>query len=189
MKKEDREFLIKLQHEMLTQDTVGQADPRFWVVMQEVKEYRVEDDEDGVQIYDTDSCEIACDGDLKDIYDWIEEQEFDLLKCDYNDVFGQIEIQLDNEEEYVIEDADDLIKFLEELGFSNYEIVKYRVREEIAQNTMFLTLDECKNHIKANGYHYTKPHPYAMTAWRSPQVARLYKILQETKWDESEVEQ
>lgn len=30
--KEDIEFLKELQNEMLTQDTICQADPRFWVV-------------------------------------------------------------------------------------------------------------------------------------------------------------
>ena len=59
--------------------------------------------------------------------------------------------------------------------------------QEIDENTMFLTLRECKEHIEANSYHYNKPHPYAMTAWRSPQVERLYKILQNTNWNESEV--
>lgn len=33
--------------------------------------------------------------------------------------------------------------------------------------------------IKCNDYHYIDPHTYGMTAWRSPQVERLYKILHE----------
>ncbi|HBJ1650899.1 TPA: hypothetical protein LA460_000118 [Clostridium botulinum] len=152
--------------------------------MQEVKEYGVEDEEDGVQIYNADNCEISCDGDLKEIYNWIEEQEFDLLECEYIELYGEINIKINDDNEYIIEDADDLIKFLKELGFSNYKAIKYRTREEIVPNTMFLTLRECKEHIKRNSYHYTKPHPYAMTAWRSPQIERLYEILQETNWNE-----
>ncbi len=38
---------------------------------------------------------------------------------------------------------------------------------------------EAKEHIKRNDYHYIDPHTYGMTAWRSPQVEQLYKILHE----------
>lgn len=49
----------------------------------------------------------------------------------------------------------------------------------IQRNTFFLTLRECKEHIQRNHYHYNKTvHSYAMTAWRSPQVEKLYEILE-----------
>lgn len=38
---EDIEFLRNLQHEMNMQDTVGQADPRFWVVMETVRQWGI----------------------------------------------------------------------------------------------------------------------------------------------------
>ena len=50
---------------------------------------------------------------------------------------------------------------------------------KIADNTMFLTLREAQEHIRLNDYHYLDPHTYGMTAWRSPQVEQLYKILHE----------
>lgn len=53
MKQEDKEFLKQLQQEMLTQDHVCQANPRFWVVMQTVRDYWVDDDYNGICIYDT----------------------------------------------------------------------------------------------------------------------------------------
>lgn len=34
----DRQFLKDLQYEMLTQDHVCQADSRFWVVMQTIRD-------------------------------------------------------------------------------------------------------------------------------------------------------
>ena len=37
MKKEDIEFLKSLQEEMLTQDSFGQATPRYWAVAQTKK--------------------------------------------------------------------------------------------------------------------------------------------------------
>ena len=54
----------------------------------------------------------------------------------------------------------------------------------IVLNIFFLTKREAIEHIKANHYHYTdKVHTYGMTAWRSPQVERLFKILEEVEWE------
>ena len=66
--------------------------------------------------------------------------------------------------------------------------MNYKEEYQIVENTFFLTLKECKEHIEANHYHYNKPRPYAMTAWRSPQVEKLYEILAETDWSELENE-
>ena len=66
--------------------------------------------------------------------------------------------------------------------------VPMRNVERIAENTMFLTLRECKEHIERNRHHYHDPKTYAMTAWRSPQVERLWKILQEVDWSNLNVE-
>ena len=50
---------------------------------------------------------------------------------------------------------------------------------------MFITKESCKNHIRLNGYHYHNPHTYAMTAWRSPEVEKLWKLLEETDWEKA----
>lgn len=61
----------------------------------------------------------------------------------------------------------------------------FETKEEcIAENTMFLTLREAQEHIQRNGYHYIDPHTYGMTAWRSPQVERLYEILHEVDFSQ-----
>jgi hypothetical protein len=182
MNKNDIEFLKELQHEMLTQDTVCQADPRFWVVMQTVKDYWVDDDVDGICIFDTDACENVFEGGIEDLGNWIK-NEFDVVtKCECDN--GFLEIVCEDENEYYINDVSEIRDFLEGYSSGRYSICNYRNREEIVPDTMFLTNRECKEHIKSNDYHYNKPHSYAMTAWRSPQVARLYKILQNTNWDE-----
>ncbi|MDV3427890.1 MAG: hypothetical protein LIR50_12840 [Bacillota bacterium] len=181
MKKEDKEFLKELQHEMLTQDTVGQADPRFWVVIQTVREYWVDDNVDGICIYDKDGSESAFEGELEELPDWLKENFDGIVKCEYDGI--SVEIICEDENEYLIDDIAEIENFLEEYAPGRYAICNYRDREEIAENTMFLTLRECKEHIKRNGYHYDKPHPYSMTAWRSPQIEKLYKILQDTDWD------
>lgn len=181
MKKEDMEFLKSLQQEMLTQDTVCQADPRFWVVMQTVRDYWIEDDTDGISIYDTYDAEVSFEGDLDIISDWLN-KKFPELKCTYDGY--SLNIICEDETEYEISDIDEIRGFLKEYEGDRYSVCQYKDREEIVENTMFLTLRECKEHIERNGYHYNKPHTYAMTAYRSPQVERLYKILQNTNWEE-----
>ena len=183
MKQEDKEFLKQLQQEMLTQDHVCQASPRFWVVMQTVRDYWVDDNIDGICIYDTYGAESVFEGELDnlELINWLKE-EFDVIEkieCDN----GYITIIYEDENEFFISDAHDIVNFLEEYDAGRYNVCYYRDREEIVPNTMFLTLRECKKHIEANHYHYNKPHSYAMTAWRSPQVSKLYEILEKTDWD------
>lgn len=180
MNNEDIEFLKNLQHEMNTQDTLCQADPRFWVVMQTVREYGINLDYgcDGIIITSHNDCELEIDANnMQDIYNWLIE-DFD-INCDYKD-----------ERIHIIEDDKDLynyyevLEYLDELGYDEFYTVNYRDKEQIVENTFFLTKKECEEHIKANYYHYNKPYSYCMTAWRSPQVEKLYKILQETDWED-----
>lgn len=184
MNRADIEFMKNLQNEMLAQDKVCQADPRFWVVMQTVRDYWVEDNIDGICIYDIDSCENAFEGDLEELTKWIKKEFDDVIeKCEYDN--GFLDIICEDENECFIDNITEIRDFLEEYDVGRYSICNYRDRGEIVPNTMFLTLRECKEHIKANSYHYNKPRSYAMTAWRSPQVERLYKIIQNTKWGET----
>ena len=182
MNKEDIQFLKDLQNEMLTQDHVCQADPRFWVVMQTVRDYWVDDNIDGISIYDTDGCDTVFEGSLEELPEWLN-KNFDCIKsCEYGD--DSITFIFDDEDEYYISDIQDIKEFLDNYAYEQYSVCYYRDRNEIVENTMFLTLKECKEHIEANHYHYNNPRSYAMTVWRSPQVERLYKILQNTEWDE-----
>lgn len=185
MNKEDIEFLKQLQHEMLTQDTVSQANPRFWVVMQTVRDYWVDDDIDGICIMIKNAAENVFEGDLDVLVNWIKENFDNVKECSYD--YGWIDIICEDEKEYYTNDISEIREFLEEYSPDTYSVCYYRDREEIAQDTMFLTLRECNKHIENNKHHYTKPHSYAMTAWRSPQVARLYKILEQTNWDDTNI--
>lgn len=130
---EQRTFLIELQEELNTQDTVCQADPRFWVVRERFEE----------------SC-------------WNEQADDYALVDDEGNTVGHIG---------------------EEIDAGQLTCVPVHKVDRNAPNTMFLTLRECKEHIQANDYHYRNPHPYAMTAWRSPQVEKLIEILQTADWD------
>lgn len=188
MKKEDREFLKELQNEMNTQDTCCQANPRFWVVMQTVRDYWQDEDNDtdGICIHDSDVCESVYEGEFEGVAEWIKEHSDDVLNVEVDN--GWIEIEYKDGNEDLLSDLSDLRRWFEDNGYKSHYISCYKDREEIAKDTFFLTRRECQEHIERNSYHYNKPHPYAMTAWRSPQVERLYKILQETDWNESEVE-
>lgn len=186
MKNQDIEFLKELQHQMLTQDKVGQANPRFWVVRHKVRTYGIDED------FDFDGTEVIHDGErladnFKDLYEYLRDNEED-LEIEYEeDCLGEtVTINKGNDDEKEFEEIGELIDYMrEELGYSDgLYFVNYKDEYVIAENTMFLTIEECRKHIECNGYHYNEPHTYAMTAWRSPQVKRLYEILENTNWDE-----
>jgi len=185
MEKEDIEFLKKLQHEMNTQDHVCQADPRFWVVQGTVKEYGIDSGyADGSEICHVDgdvvaeNMEEAC----KFLNEKNEESSDDTEdKFKYDDESGSIEFIDHDGEERSLDDFDDVAEFLD----SDYHIAYFKNTDKNFPDTMFITNAECKAHIKANYYHYPDDaHSYAMTALRSPEVERLWKILQTTNWDE-----
>lgn len=158
------EFLQSLKIEMLTQDNDCQADPRFWVVAQNKKEYGVDSGySDG---------EVVCSDDGAE---WEDTQEF-------------IEYLLENEyltEKDINPDYNyDLQEVLDILGNNDFSLIGYRNNfDSICENTMFLTKSDCKKHIELNHYHYKNPHTYAMTAWRSPQVEKLYDVIKNTDWE------
>ena len=159
----DIEFLKNLQHEMLTQDKVCQASPRFWVVAQYEKIPTSEDSADGSILVCDDGHEYG--EDVK--------EAINLLLEDHPEEIPSI---------YFFEQCNnffDVIYVLERLGISGFRQVFYEKIHTVQRNTFFLTLRECKEHIQKNHYHYNQTvHSYAMTAWRSPQVEQLYEILE-----------
>lgn len=176
MDKEDIAFLKELQNEMNAQDKVGQASPRFWVVMQTVREYGFGSEYADNSVIIGEEGE-ECETDFKSIVEWLH-NTLD-IDCKYIDD-GEIEIN-----DKSVYDVDEVISWLEDnTGYDYFNIVYYKDEERIVQDTMFLTKRECEEHIQANSYHYKNPHSYAMTAWRSPQVARLFKILENSNFDE-----
>lgn len=176
--KEDIEFLSKLQYEMLTQDTVSQADPRFWVVMETIREWGYDSD------YASDCC--ICDSDGGEYHgETIEEvlnqfRENDDYEINYT--VGDFWVEIDGYESEIMT-FEDICEYMSiTFGRDDLRVCFYKDVERIVPDTMFLTKRECEEHIERNYYHYNKPHPYAMTAWRSPQVERLYEILHNVDW-------
>jgi len=166
---QDIKFLKELQHEMLTQDTVCQANPRFWVVQGTVREY---------------GCESGYSDGM--VVNGVDDEE-------YEDVEEFIKVLIDNgflsNGDIVEGEKYDFEEIIEKLDDDDFRICCYKNVDKNYPDTMFLTNRECKEHIRANHYHYPKDaHSYAMTAWRSPQVEKLYKILENTDWDSIQCE-
>lgn len=171
--KEAIEFLIDLQNELKTQDKDSQAEPRFWVIM----DYRIvpthEDyDMDYISYYhnDGDHTEFKTVEDLKEFLD-----EY-YLDSD-NDETSRLQNLLENDNL----SFEELWEFVTEHLSNNDFFNEVPVKKEsyIVPDTMFLTKEEARNHLKSNRHHYTsKAHTYAMTAWRAPKVGKLLEILE-----------
>jgi len=167
-----------LEHEMLTQDTDGQAAPRFWVIMDYEWQATAEGYHDRVSVYD------SSDGDACEIKEYATEI--------YN-------TQGDHYTKEALEELSEIIK-PDCVNESNlFDWIKNNVpgidiffEEKVAvikPNTLFLTKSEAQQHLKNNRHHYSKQaHTYAMTAWRSPQVEQLYEVIEQTDWEKVKAE-
>lgn len=186
--KEEIEFLKNLQREMNTQDHVSQADPRFWVIKGSTRDYGKGD-----------NWEIIHDGDtiaenMEDAFDYLGELledsdrkiELELTKNKYIQIVEHTENGKDAE---CLTDGEDVVDYLEFIGFEDYEIMYYEMTEIIYPNLMFITQKGAENHLLANDYHYSEDaHTYAMTAWRSGEVEKLWDILQKVDFGKLESE-
>lgn len=182
MNKEQIEFLKALQKEMTTQDKFLQASPRYWVV----GDYEWQPVPTGTgEVYTVFSFEVNENTSLT--YEDMAFQLIELLEQGYDD--EELEERLISDLKKVLEGKLHLEatveETLDELGFD------YSMHEEsyvhFAQpNTLFLTKKEAEEHIQRNKHHYgADAHPYAMTAWRSPEVAKLLEILETVDWETS----
>lgn len=163
----DIDFLAKLQEEMNTQDHDCQASPRFWVVAQTEKRIGNRDSNDGCSVINGEGLELGetIEEVKKFLKENLDEESYEALNLDeFNEDSELYEIARHLEHAYPGE------------GYQEWYYLNEHV---IKESTFFLTKRECKDHIKANYYHYNDTvHTYAMTAWRSPQVETLYEILE-----------
>lgn len=184
---DDLGFLEQLQHELNTQPHLCQADPRFWVIRDyEYREATESDEIDAVELFEDGEGEImsleeAVMRAYKDELDfggedhakeWLEDK---WLKLNEN---GAVQPQ------YLL--ADTFKDVVEDYAEHNMMKCVFLTKQwKIVANTMFLTLREAKDHLETNYYHYTnEARTYAMTAWRSPDVAQLIKLLHEVDFNE-----
>lgn len=171
----DIEFLKELQQELKTQENDGNASPVFWVIGDYKWQPCWEEYAERWEIYIPN---------YADVYEW-EEYKNDQLKDNDYELSEEI---LDELKE--IEDADTFLEWVQEYIDDRAYLVPARKEHIIVPNTMFLTKSDAKKHIELNHYHYTSEvHTYAMTAWRSPTVERLLKVLETFDWDSLEYEE
>lgn len=179
--KEELDFLSDLQHELNTQDHVGQADPRFWVIMGQEKQVVPSGYEDDVVLYDDNAAEKLADG-MDDIIKFLNKKFKDddepwtiTQECSSYTIKSKEDDEYD---EYLC-DLEELEEWLHKNNHKDYTFHYYSCKPMVYPNTMFLTEKAAATHLRQNDYHYdATAHTYAMTAWRSPDVEKLIKILQ-----------
>lgn len=181
---EEREFLRGLQKELNTQDNLGQADPRFWVIEGTKRTFS----------YGDNCCIVDDDGDIlldsmEEVYDYIIDNLGDIndnanVKFKVELVDDEFLITDETGTEYTeYRDLEGICDFLNDHLCDGYRIEYYALEPIIYENRMFLTQKDAENHLRLNHYHYSDDaHTYAMTAWRSPEVEKLIKILREVEW-------
>lgn len=179
--KEELDFLSDLQHELNTQDHVGQADPRFWVIMGQEKQVVPSGYEDDVVLYDDDAAEELADS-IDDIIKFLNEKfKDDDEPWEITQECSSYTIKSKEDDEYdeYLCDLEELEEWLHEHNYTHCTFHYYSCKPKIYPNTMFLTEKTAATHLRQNDYHYdATAHTYAMTAWRSPEVEKLIKILQ-----------
>ena len=158
------EFLKDMQHELNTQPNDGNADPLYWGV--------IEEKEEGVP----EGC-----GDEK-IY------LGDASTVDLSDAISIIEEHLEDNDKELWETVDktniqDVANFcVIVFGWSEARVVYTDTKYRLSKMTgAFLTKRACKEYIERYGYNHTKPHTYAMTAFRNFELEKLLNILKTMK--------
>lgn len=162
--KEDYEFLKDLQHELLTQENDGNADPVFWGVM-EKKEVSVPD---GCG----DCSKIVYDDGAWDLKEAVEEVNGCISEYsqDVQEAWGNVDKS----------DISDIYYFMTEtLKWNNVTgLFDFKEIDELCRFTgAFITKRACKEYVEKYSYNHSQPRTYAMTAYRNFELERLLNIL------------
>ena len=186
---DDIKFLKELQKELNTEDNVGTANPRYWVIRQPERIYHLDEDEADYYVF-IDECdkyeltledlkdklEFLCDDNLKSV-----EVKDGVLTFEYFDEWleevEEYKVDYDN---YYTDGKDKILELLE----SDVSVAYYKEVDATVDNCMFLTQIDAENHLRANDYHYhEKARTYCMCGWRSPRFEILINILSKTDFD------
>lgn len=186
---EDIKFLINLQKEMNTQDHIGEADPRFWMIRETERIYNVDSDADGFEIYNEGSCNSYSEdefydylGDtiLPELYPEEDGYTYTIFQNEDNDI--ELTIYLNGEPEESLDSTPDIIEHLNDNGYE-FKICWYREISVLNGNGFFLTHKDAQEYLKHKAHHYSDDaHTYALTAF-SPEVEKLYDILHKVDFE------
>ena len=153
---DDVRFLAELQHALNTQDTMGQADPRFWVIAQ--------------------SKEVPAGEQYNSIKE-LSERAKETIGADAAWIVSSC-VGLDDAVEEINTNPE--LSSMPGIPFSMASVMSVR---EIVKDTMFLTHADCEDHLRKYGYNYEPDaHAFAMTAHRSPCVEKLLGIIRSVDW-------
>ena len=163
---EDYEFLKELQHELNTQTNDGNADPVYWGVM----EHKMEAAPEGCGeefIYMGDGVTMTVGQAVEYIDERIGYEDEDVRK-EWEEMDGVSRDNIEAVAEFLhdtMSETECRIVWMEENAFISRE------------TGAFITKRACANYIKNCHYNHSKPHTYAMTAYRNYELGQLLKIL------------
>ncbi len=181
----DLVFLKELQQELNGQSTLLTADPWFWVIRDyEYREATRDDDVEAVRLLADGASTIMS---LEEVVSLAYKDKLDTGGEDYaKDWLDDNRIQFDEDGNMWLGSFDAFEGVVNEFAVNRlFDYVLLAKMWAIVPCTMFLTRREAEEHLKANYYHYTsEAHTYCMTAWRSPDVAQLIKLLHTVDFDE-----
>lgn len=167
---EDFDFLKDLQHELLTQPDDGQADPRYWGIL-ETKEEPAPEGVGTPVIYMGDGGTMT----LEEAIKYIEDDYLPNEEQECKDIWEDLDKN----------NMDEVVNFMHDMfDWKDTRVVYLDRQQRVAENAMFLTKRSCQKHIENNRHHYSRPQTYAMTAWRNPEMERLLNILKTIKFKE-----
>ncbi len=170
--KKDFDFLKELAHELNTQPNDGNADPVYWGVM-ETKEVGVPDGCGDPILYMGDGCTMELEEAVEYAQQYV---KYDIETEKYDERWEELDKSSMSE---FVEFCHDV------LDWGDVRIVYVEKKSSLSRTTgAFLTKRACQDYIKNFGYNHSKPHTYAMTAFRNYELERLLKILKSIDFKE-----
>lgn len=168
MTKEELEFLKELQHELRTQDTDGQAAPRFWGILEEGQQVVPDGFGDYIEVVDK-TCGDAETFTPEDYVTHIRELLLEEDDAEADEIWGSVDK----------DEICEVVEFATQCLMRDAEVFEIKKTTNLSDQTgCFLTKRAAQKHIELNGYHYNNPKTYAMTAWRNPEFEKFLNIFE-----------
>lgn len=191
---EELAFLKNLQKELNTQDTLSQADPRYWSIRGFDKVYGSYNGSYQLFLKDTyyeniEDAKSMLENIFQDILsDNTVEIKFQKSVFSEYDAETQVYVKdfLTDEmiKEFQFDSITELAEYLSENGEDSAKAVLVEDKPIIYPDTMFLTRKAALEHLEKNGHHYCNDaHTFCMTAWRNPEMEHLISILRTVDFD------
>lgn len=186
----DIDFLADLQREMNTQPSLATGDPRYWAIVDYDFRTAANDESPTHVLEVTDGGEYArytVDELVRIAYETALENDGPAAASEWLDDMGIERIIDPHTGDYALHRGwgfrgmDRLREVCADYFEPRCSEWVYQVKySRIVPGTLFISLSAAKTHLKENRHHYDEgAYTYAMKAYRSPQVERLYEVLHE----------